>query len=143
VSDWVVWLVLTGGLLVAELLTLTLVLGLLAGAALVTAGAAAVGLPLAGQVAVFGASAAGGYMLVRPFERLHRRSPSLATGTAAMVGRRAVVTVAVGSSPGRVTIGSESWLARSLILGLTYDVGTSVVVNSIDGATVVVSPEEL
>lgn len=137
------WLVVAGGLLVAELFTLTLVLGLLAGAALLTAGVAALDVPLAVQVAVFGAGSAIGYVLVRPFERMHQRSPALTTGTAALTGKRAHVTEAITGSTGRVTLGGESWAARPFVAGLSFDVGTSVVVTAVDGATVVVSPEEL
>lgn len=142
-ADWVVWLLIAGGLLVAELFTLTFVLGLLAAAAAVTAGVAALELPLAGQIAVFGVTSGVGYLLVRPFERMHQRSPALTTGTAALSGKRAVVTEAITSTSGRVTLGGESWAARALSPALTYDVGTPVVVTSVDGATVVVSPEEL
>lgn len=137
------WLVVAGGLLVAELFTLTFVLGLLAGAAAVTAGAAALGLPVAGQVGVFAVGSGVGYLLVRPFERVHQRTPALTTGTAALQGRTAVVTEAVGPHTGRVTLGGESWAARALTPGSTIDAGASVVVSSVDGATVVVYPEEL
>lgn len=143
VTDWVLWLVVAGGLLVAELLTLTFVLGLLAGAALLTAGAAALDVPLAGQVAVFGVGSALGYVLVRPFERIQKRTPALTTGTAAMTGKRGQVVEAVTATGGRVTVGGESWAARPFHAGLHFDVGTSVVVTAVDGATVVVSPEEL
>lgn len=143
VADWVVWLVVAGALLVAELFTLTFVLGLLAAAAVLTAGVAALDVPLAGQVAVFGISSAVGYVLVRPFERMHQRSPALTTGTAALAGKRAFVTEAVTGASGRVTLGGESWPARPFHAGLSFDVGTAVVVTAVDGATVVVSPEEL
>ena len=142
-EDWVVWLVVAGALLVAELFTLTFVLGLLSAAAVVTAGAAALDVPVAGQVAVFAVSSALGYVLVRPFERVHQRTPALTTGTAALEGRRAVVTEEVGRDGGRVTLGGESWAARALTPGTALPVGASVVVSNVDGATVVVYPEEL
>ena len=142
-ADWVVWLVVAGGLLVAELFTLTFVLGLLAGAALLTAGVAALDVPLAGQIAVFGVGSAVGYVLVRPFERMHQSNPAITTGTAALTGKRAQVVEAVTATSGRVVLGGESWPARPFVPGLHFDVGTSVVVTAVDGATVVVSPEEL
>jgi membrane protein implicated in regulation of membrane protease activity len=143
VEDWVIWLVVAGGLLVAELFTLTFVLGLLAAAAAVTAGAAAVGVPTAGQIAVFGVGSAVGYVLVRPFERQHQRRPGISTGTAALEGRRAIVTEAISDGTGRVKLGGESWAARALTPGTTVAIGASVVVNAVDGATVVVFPEEI
>lgn len=142
-ADWVVWLVVAGGLLIAELFTLTFVLGLLAGAALLTAGVAVLDVPLAGQVAVFGVGAAVGYVLVRPFERMHQRSPALTTGVGALTGKRAYVTEQITSTAGRVTLGGESWPARAFVPGLTLLVGSTVIVTAIDGATVIVSPEEL
>lgn len=142
-EDWVIWLVVAGALLVAELLTLTFVLGLLSGAAAVTALAAALGAGPAVQVAVFAVGSAVGFLLVRPFERLHQRRPAISTGTAALEGRTAVVTELVGDHGGRVKLGGESWSARPLTPGTTLDVGASVVVSKVDGATVVVYPEEM
>ena len=142
-EDWVVWLVIAGALLVAELFTLTFVLGLLAGAAALTAGAAALDLPVAAQVGVFAVASGLGYALVRPFERLHQRTPALTTGTAALGGRRAVVTEEVTALSGRVSLGGESWAARALTPGVAMPVGSAVVVSAVDGATVVVYPEEL
>jgi len=143
VSAWVIWLLVAGGLLLAELFTLTFVLGLLAAAAAVTGAGAALGLPVAGQVAVFGAGSALGFVLVRPFERRHQRTPALITGTAALEGRRAVVTEAISDHTGRVKLGGESWAARPLTPGTTVEIGTSVVVSNVDGAHVVVFPEEI
>ncbi len=143
-QDWVVWLVFAGGLLVAELFTLTFVLGLLSAAAVVTAGVAALGAPLAVEIAAFAGTSALGYVLVRPFERLHQSAPAIATGTAALTGRRAVVVEEVGAGGGRVSLGGESWLARPLVpSAVPLPVGASVVVSAVDGATVVVYSEEL
>ncbi len=142
-DDWVIWLVVAGGLMLAELFTLTFVLGLLAGAAAVTAMAAALGLPVAGQVAVFGVGSAVGFLLVRPFERRHQSTPAITTGTAALEGRHAVVIEAITDFTGRVKLGGESWAARPLTPGTSVAIGESVVVSSVDGATVVVFPEEL
>jgi membrane protein implicated in regulation of membrane protease activity len=139
----VVWLVVAGGLLVAELFTLTFVLGLLSAAALLAAGVAALDAPIAAQVAVFAAGSAIGYVLVRPFERMHQRQPGITTGTAALTGKRGVVIEAVTAHTGRITLGGESWAARPETTGLAIPIGASVVVSAVDGATVVVFPEEL
>lgn len=140
---WVVWLVVAGGLLLAEVLTLTFVLGLLSAAAGLTAIAALLDLPIAGQVAVFGVSSAALFVLVKPFERRHQRAPAITTGTAALTGKSAIVTEAVTDHGGRVKLGGESWAARPLSPGLTLDVGSSVGVAKVNGATLVVFPEEL
>ena len=140
VAEWVVWLVVAGGLLIAELLSLTFVLGLLAGAALLTAGVAVLDVPLAGQIGVFGVGSAVGYVLVRPFERMHQRSPALTTGVGALTGKRAHVTEQITSTAGRVTLGGESWPARAFVPGLTLLVGSTGIVTAVDGAPVIVSP---
>jgi len=143
VADWVVWLVLAGGLLLAEVLTLTFVLGLLSVAAGLTAIAAVLDAPVAAQIAVFGVSSAVLFVLVRPFERRHNQAPAISTGTAALTGRTAVVTEAITDHGGRVKLGGESWAARSLAPGMTVPTGASVVVAKVDGATLVVYSEEL
>ncbi len=137
------WLVVAGGLLVAELFTLTFVLGLLSAAALVTAGVAALGAPLAVEVGTFAVTSGALYVLVKPFERLHQKTPSILTGTAALTGQHAVVVEAVSAHGGRVTLGGESWPARALPGSPPLVPGASVVVSAVDGATVVVYSEEL
>jgi membrane protein implicated in regulation of membrane protease activity len=143
VDDWVVWLVVAGGLLLAEILTQTLVLGLLSAGALAATGAAALGVPLAGDLAVFAGVSAVGFVLLRPIDRLHRRKPALLTGTALLEGRTAVVVEQITEHTGRVKVGGESWAARALTTGSGAAVGDTVVISSVDGATVVVYPKEL
>jgi membrane protein implicated in regulation of membrane protease activity len=143
VGDWVVWLVAAGAMLLAEIMTQTLVLGLLSAGAFVAAGTAALGVPLAGDLAVFAGVSALGFLLLRPIDRLHRRQPALLTGTALLEGRTAVVIEAVTEHTGRVKVGGESWAARSIDPATTAAVGESVVISSVDGATVVVYPKEL
>ena len=142
-ANWVVWLVVAGGLLLAEVLTLTFVLGLLSVAAGLTAVAAVLDVPIAGQIAVFGVSSAALFVLVKPFERRHQQAPAITTGTAALTGKSAVVTEEVTEHGGRVKLGGESWAARPLSPGITLAVGVSVGVAKVSGATLVVFPEEL
>ena len=143
-APWVVWLLLAAGLAVAEVLTLTLLLGLLAGAAVLAAGADLLGLPPAGQVAVFAAAGTVLTLGVRPVARRHLRSaPDIPTGIAALHGRTAVVTTSIDSTGGRVKLGGESWAARALDPTSALVEGTSVTVAQVDGATLVVYPTEL
>ena len=140
---WVIWLVVAGGLVIGEILTQTLVLGLLSVGALAAAGTDALGVPLPGNLAVFAAVSAVGYVLLRPIDRLHRREPALLTGTALLEGKTGVVLEAVTDVSGRVKVGGESWAARALNPGTSAAVGDTVVISSVDGATVVVYPKEL
>lgn len=142
-ADWVLWMVVAGVLMLAELFTLTFVLGLFSVAALVAGVAALLGVPVVGELAVFAGASGLLWWLVKPLERAHRRQPALATGTAALAGRKGLVTEAVTAHSGRVKLGGESWAARPLNPGLELPAGTHVSVAQVDGATLVVFPEEI
>ncbi|WP_374985415.1 NfeD family protein [Streptomyces fradiae] len=141
---WLVWLLAAGALGVAEFFTLTLVFGLLAGAALVAAVVAGVGVGLLGQLIAFGAAAAAGLLIIRPVAlRQMARVPLVRDGSDALVGRRAEVTQEVTASRGLVRISGEEWSARALDESLVIPVGAVVDVMEIEGATAVVYPREL
>lgn len=137
------WSVLAGGLLVAELFTLTFVLGLFAIAAALAAVGAVLDVPLVGQLAVFAGASGLLWWLVKPLARAHRRKPAITTGTAALAGRQGLVTEEVTAHGGRVKLGGESWAARPLAPGILLPVGSHVSVAHVDGATLVVFPEEI
>ena len=59
-DEWVIWLIFSVVLVVAEIFTLTAALGMLGAAALVTAVFAAVGLPVPIQLLVFTAASTAG-----------------------------------------------------------------------------------
>lgn len=63
---WYVWLLAAGVLGAAEFFTLTLVFGLLAGAAVVAAVVAGVGIGILGQLVALGVAAAAGLLIARP-----------------------------------------------------------------------------
>jgi membrane protein implicated in regulation of membrane protease activity len=139
VPDWLLWLIVAGVLGVAEVLTLTLVLGMLSVAALAAALAAGLGVGAAASVAIFAIVAVLLLGVVRPVARRHRRMPpSIRTGTDALVGRRALVLEQVNSRGGRVKINGEVWTARSYDESQVIPEGATVDVLGIDGATAVV-----
>lgn len=142
-SDWVLWFVVAGVLMFAEVFTLTFVLGLFGVAAAVAGAGAALGLPVAGEIGLFAGSSVVLWWMVRPLERAHRRQPAIAMGTAALTGRKALVTAEVTAHHGRVKIGGESWAARALVPDMVLPAGTHVAVAEVEGATLVVFPEEL
>src|SRR4051794_41871639 len=89
-TDWVLWLIAAAVLGVAEMLTLTFVLGMLAVAAAAAAVAAGVGLPPAVQLGVFAGSSLLLVGVVRPIARGDLQTPaSLQPGTAPLGGRPA------------------------------------------------------
>jgi membrane protein implicated in regulation of membrane protease activity len=143
--DSVVWIIVAAVLGVAEILTLTAALGLLAVAALAAAGVAALGLGSVAQFVTFAVAAVAGLVLVRPLVRrqLHPRlGPQHRFGTAALVGRQAHVLQEVTGRAGRVRIGGEEWSARSYDETLVIPPGATVDVIEIEGATALVYPRE-
>lgn len=141
---WFVWLLAAAALGVAEFFTLTLVLGLLAGAALVAAVVAGVGVGLLGQLVAFGAAAAAGFLIVRPVAlRQMASAPLTREGSDALIGRKAEVMQEVTATRGLIKISGEEWSARALDESLVIPVGALVDVMEIEGATAVVYPREL
>jgi membrane protein implicated in regulation of membrane protease activity len=141
--SWIVWLIVAAVLGVAELLTTTLALGLIAVAAVVAAvvGAADLGLPV--QLAAFIVAAGAGLGIIRPIAIRHiKQPPPLRTGTAALVGRSAIVLEEVTEHGGRVRIGGEEWSSRPYDETLVIPVGTKVDVMQIVGANALVYPRE-
>ncbi|WP_179791562.1 NfeD family protein [Actinopolymorpha rutila] len=140
---WVVWLVVALVFGIAELLRLTLYLALVSGAALVTALVAATGLGVSFQFATFALSALLLVVFVRPLaQHALRRVPVMRSGTAALVGREALVLREVTRHAGRVRIGGEEWSARAYDSTLVIPPGATVDVVAIEGATALVYPRE-
>ena len=141
--SWIGWLIVAAVLGVAELLTTTLAFGLIAVAAGVAAVVGAFDLGLAFQLAAFGIAAGAGIGFVRPIAMKHiKQPPALRTGTAALVGRSAIVLEEVTDHSGRIRIGGEEWSSRAYDESLVIPVGTKVDVMQIDGATALVYPRE-
>jgi membrane protein implicated in regulation of membrane protease activity len=141
--SWIVWLIVAALLGVAELLTTTLAFGLIAAAAVVAAVVGAFHLAIPLQLAAFVVAAGVGLGLVRPIAIKHvKQPPLLRTGTAALVGRSAVVLEEVTGESGRVRIGGEVWSSRAYDESLVIPVGAKVDVLEIEGATALVHPRE-
>lgn len=141
--SWILWLIVAAVLGVAELLTTTLAFGLLAAAALVAAIVGGVHLDLPLQLAAFVVAAGAGLGFVRPIALRHiKQPPVLKTGTAALVGRSAIVLEEVTEHGGRVRIGGEEWSSRPYDESLVIPVGTKVDVMQIVGANALVYPRE-
>jgi membrane protein implicated in regulation of membrane protease activity len=140
---WLIWLVLAVVLGLAETFTLTAALGVLGAAALVPALLAALGLPVAVQLALFAASAAVGVLLVRPIALRHLREPQLVRfGVDALVGKRAYVVREVSDRDGLVRIDGDDWTARTFDETTVIPVGAAVDVMRISGTTAYVYPRE-
>ncbi|GAA2090558.1 hypothetical protein GCM10009801_55550 [Streptomyces albiaxialis] len=141
---WFLWLLAAAALGAAEFFTLTLVFGLLAGAALVTAVVAGVGIGILGQLVALGVTAAAGLLVVRPVALRHMtQSPVTREGSDALIGKRAEVLQEVTATRGLVKLSGEDWSARSLDESQVIPVGALVDVMEIEGATAIVYPHEL
>jgi membrane protein implicated in regulation of membrane protease activity len=139
VAAWALWMIVAVALAVGEVFTLAFLLGPIALAAVLAGVAAAVGFGALVQVAVFIAGSVGSLAVLRPIARRHLRTPAeLRTGTAALVGKRAVVLERVDSDGGRVRLGGEVWSARAFFEGQVLEEGTRVEVAEIEGATALV-----
>jgi membrane protein implicated in regulation of membrane protease activity len=142
-DPWLIWLIIGLALAIAEIFTLTAALGLLGVAAITTAGSAAMGLPLPGQLVVFSVVSGAGVVLVRPWARrmMLRPRPEL-FGVEALAGASAYVLREVNDHDGLVRLRGEDWTARPYDKSVVIPAGATVDVLHIDGTTAVVYPRE-
>ena len=138
--EWVLWMIAAAALAAGEVVTLGFFLGPIAIAAVLAAVVALVGGALELQLAAFTLAAAASLLVVRPIARRHLRTPAqLRTGTAALVGARALVVERVDADAGKVKIGGELWTARAFDEDEVLEPGARVEVLKIEGATALVS----
>ena len=139
---WVIWILVAVAFGVGELLTTSFFLAPFSGGALVAALVALIG---GGAVASWLTFIIVSLLLlwvVRPIARAHLRMPAqLRTGTAALIGRRAIVLewIANDEGVGCVSIDGEVWTARAYDDDRVIEAGTPVDVVEIRGATALVS----
>jgi membrane protein implicated in regulation of membrane protease activity len=139
VPDWVLWVVLAAALAIGEVMTLGFLLGLLALAAVAAGVVAAVGGGVVVQLLVFIVASIASLALIRPIAKRHLHTPAaIRTGTAALVGSKALVTERVDDLGGQVKIGGEVWTARAYLDGQVLEPGARVEVAKIEGATALV-----
>jgi membrane protein implicated in regulation of membrane protease activity len=140
VTGLALWLIAAVLLAIGELLTPGLFfLGPVAVAAVGAAIAAGIGGGIIVELIVFIAVSLGSLAFLRPIARRHIRMPALKrTGTAALVGTKALVLQRVDANGGRVRIGGEEWSARAFFEGQTLEPGARVEVAKIEGATALV-----
>lgn len=142
-EPWLIWVVIAGFFALAEIFTLTAALGMLAGAALITAGTAALGLPAPLQLLVFTVVATLSVVFLRPVALRHVLQPQTERfGVDALIGKSAYVVSEVTGAGGRVRIEGEEWTARAYDETLVIPPGTAVDVMEISGSTALVYPRE-
>jgi membrane protein implicated in regulation of membrane protease activity len=130
---WWAWIILAGALALAEMVAPSSYLMWIALGAAVTAGAAATGIVIEGQLAVFAIATAlsciAGYFVYRGMESEHDGGGSLNTPQRSMIGARGTVSQAFVGGRGKVRIGDTVWLAD----GPDLAEGTPVVVAGVRG----------
>jgi len=140
VPDWVIWAIVAVGLAIGEVLTPGMFfLGPVALAAVIAAVIAAFGAGLGIELTVFIVAAVASLAVLRPIARRHLHMPArLRTGTAALVGARALAVERIDQHGGRVKIGGEVWTARAFDETQVIEPGAQVEVVKIEGATALV-----
>jgi membrane protein implicated in regulation of membrane protease activity len=140
VTGLVLWLIAAVLLGIGELLTPGLFfLGPVALAAVGAAITAGVGGGIVLQLIVFIGVSLASLAFLRPIARRHVHMPALTrTGTAALVGKKALVVQRVDANGGLVRIGGEEWSARAFFEEQTLEPGARVEVAKIEGATALV-----
>ena len=137
--DWAWWLVIAAALAGGEILTLGFFLGPIAIASVLAALVAAAGASVPLQIGAFVAGSIASLAIVRPIARRHLHTPAaLRTGTAALVGERAVVLERVDGDGGQIKLAGEVWSARAYDEDDVMEEGTRVEVMRIEGATALV-----
>jgi membrane protein implicated in regulation of membrane protease activity len=138
VQAWVIWLLVSVGLVIAELFSLDLVLIMFAAGALAAAGAAGVGAPLFAQALVFALVSVLALVLARPMAQRKLQPEAHHTRIEALKGSSAVVLEQVDEHSGLVKIGGEQWTARVFDATQVLEPGQKVQVIDIKGATALV-----
>ena len=143
-DPWLIWLIAAVIFAVGEIATLGFFLAPFAGGAAVAAVISAVGAGELASWAVFIVVSVALLAALRPLARSHRRMPAqLRTGTAALIGRSAMVTerIANNEDTGCVKLEGESWTARAYDADEVIEPGKRVQVIEIRGATALVTEE--
>ncbi|MGC5166047.1 NfeD family protein [Luteimicrobium sp. DT211] len=143
--EWLWWIGAALLFAVVEVMTLSFVLVMFAGGALVAAIVCAFGWPFWAQVVVFGIVSTIFLVTFRRWlvRRFRTSTPVARTNADALVGREAVALAEVSEVGGRIKLGGEVWTARVVRGSLAIPTGEHVRVVRIDGATAVVEPLSL
>ena len=139
---WVIWLIVAVVFAVAEVVNLSFYLFPFAiGAAAAALVGIAGGRPGGRARSPSPSSPASSFTIVRPIARRHiNMPPQLRTGTAALIGRTAIVTERIvnDEAVGKVRLDGEVWSARAYDEDKVLEPGTRVHVMEIRGATALV-----
>jgi membrane protein implicated in regulation of membrane protease activity len=143
-TQWLLWLGVALAAGVIEVATVDFLFLMIAGGALIAAVSAAMGIAFPVQVIVFAVATVLLLITVRPpLRQWARTTEHTPMGPGALVGKPARVLAPVSHRDGRVQLGGETWTARSGHEQQTYEIGSTVYVIRIEGATAVVVSDPL
>lgn len=140
-----IWLLVGVGLVLAELFTLTVVLGMLGVAALVAAAVAFLGIGAVGQAVAFAGTSTVLLAFARPpvQRMLNKGDDGRRTDARMLTGSIAVVVERVSDGSGQVRLNGELWRARPYAGTAPVDAGLPVTVAAVEGATLLVYSPDL
>ena len=134
----IIWLAVIGSLVIIELLTYGLYFAALAVAAVVPLLLALLGLDLWIQGLGFLLAAIVALIFVKPItKKLQGEKPERLTNSESLIGKEGLVIEAVDQHSGQVKVWGETWSAKTTTGSIPE--GTKVVIEQIDGATLIVS----
>jgi membrane protein implicated in regulation of membrane protease activity len=134
----IIWLAVIGSLVIIELLTYGLYFAALAVAAVVPLLLSLLGLDLWVQGLGFLLAAIVALVFVKPItKKLQGEKPERLTNSDSLIGKEGLVMEAVDQNSGQVKVWGETWSAKTTKGSIPE--GTKVVIEQIDGATLIVS----
>lgn len=139
------WLIAGVVLILTEVFTLTLVLGLVGVGGLAAAAVAFAGFGAAAQLVAFAATSSALLVFVRPpvQKALDRGGTTERTDPRVLTGASAVVVERVSEDSGQVRIHGELWRARPYAGNAPIESGAPVSVAAVEGATLLVYSPDL
>ena len=137
-----IWIIAGAVLVVAELITTSLMFASLALGAFVAAIAAGFGAQVIWQAVVFAVVAIGAIVGLRPLgaKRFSTRSDQHSTNTLALIGATGKSTTQISIDGGQVKVRGEVWSARTDAGVVEAD--QPVKVKALDGVTLIVTAEQ-
>lgn len=139
-----VWLALGVGLILAELVVLTLFLAMVGVGALAAAAVGFAGASVGVQLVTFAVTSTAMMLFVRPPVKnaLDRGGSNERTDPRILAGSSALVVVRVSDDSGQVRLNGELWRARPYAGGAPIEQGQTVSVAAVEGATLLVYSQE-
>ena len=137
-----IWITLGGVLIVAELLTTSLIFASISLGAFTAAIAAALGADIVWQSVSFAIVGVGSIFGLRPLvaNRFRNRSENHSTNALALIGAKGKATTEVTQDAGQVKVRGEVWSAKTENGRIAAD--STVEVKALDGVTLIVTSAE-